>query len=42
MITSSPESDGIWPVARSPTKYPVTEAMTITVPPMVGVPRLVT
>ena len=25
-----------------PTKYPVTDAMTMTVPPMVGVPRLVT
>jgi hypothetical protein len=38
--TSRPEADIGSPVTRWPTRYPTSEAMMITVPPMVGVPRL--
>ena len=38
--TSSPDADVASPVARWPTKYPASDAVMITVPPMVGVPRL--
>ena len=41
IITSRPEIDGTCPVATLPAKYPASEATTITVPPIVGVPRLV-
>ena len=41
IITSRPEVDGTCPVTTLPVKYPMSDAMTMTVPPMVGVPRLV-
>ncbi len=38
--TSSPDTETGSPVAMCPAKYPMSVAMIITVPPMVGVPRL--
>ena len=38
--TSSPDADMALPVTTWPIRYPVSDATMITVPPMVGVPRL--